>query len=199
MKYATPNWSICSTARTPCCGSVGRSNVGGLVPGSRPLSSSLSSLLVDPEAIRSVVALAVLSFLSGRYSVALLKTREAQFVDEKGLLVALETMYRSYSRLRRRRNSSAQTRQMTPMQLPANIPLEVMCQVEEIKPCGSTCQYSLLRTTAQSQRWMGVRDLQASMVSQFHNICAFDNGQQTYRCRANSTDRDFARARPHTH
>lgn len=44
------------------------------------------------------------------------------------------TIKASYSRAMRRKNSRAMTRQMTPMQEPANMPRDLMCQLLARKP-----------------------------------------------------------------
>lgn len=51
------------------------------------------------------------------------------------------TRYASYSLCKRRRHSSTMTRQITPMQEPANFPFEVMRQVEEIKQESTVYQF----------------------------------------------------------
>src|ERR1700679_2193456 len=51
------------------------------------------------------------------------------------------TRNRSYSLTDRRKNSSSRTRQMTPMQEPANMPGEVMCHEEERKQASMVYQF----------------------------------------------------------
>lgn len=154
-KYATANCTMCSRARTVCsigegrnlsCSEHDRNGTGEVF-----VFAFVFVWEVVYGVLLAVLSLLLFSLLSGRQqdagsaevvvpaAAAAAAGEEAEEVFESesrylARILALRTMNESYSRPRRRRNSRLMTSRMTPMQEPANMPLEVMCQEEERKP-----------------------------------------------------------------
>lgn len=126
MKYATPNWTICRAALIICWRKLGRKGWGleSLVP-----KLSLRAVL-SPTLAKSLPLLVV--FPSEEL---LMEVVSWPLVAVMFWYLNWPTMYRSYSLPTRRRNSRDTTRRMTPMHDPANMPLEVICHEDEMKPC----------------------------------------------------------------
>jgi hypothetical protein len=122
IKYATAKAAICNSALVACCKRDGLNTPASELPFNNRLPMMPASLFP----VSSVDAL-------------------GEFADDTNLRWCSFMIYRSYSFPERRRNSRRITSRITPMQDPANMPLEVMCQLRERK--------------------------QESTVYQFHNIC----------------------------
>lgn len=145
MKYANPNWIMCRVARVSCWRKVGRR----IPPLEAPATALLCREIATPDKTR-VVKLGlppclglfwasaspeeVTSLLGVSPSSSLLP--DAVLILLRYLDWVLVTTYRSYSRPIRRTNSRNMTSRMTPMHEPANIPVEVILQVDEMKPGG---------------------------------------------------------------
>lgn len=130
-KYATANWSICNKARTICSMRVGRTRIdleeaaGGYVA----LAAAVDFCVPDASVLSDEDEAA--GFCAG--------------VRYRARICARWTIKASYSRAMRRKNSRAMTRQMTPMQEPANMPRDLMCQLLERKPISFVSLFWLYR------------------------------------------------------
>lgn len=121
-KYATPKVTICNRDRSVCCKSVGER---------RPPTS-----LGDPLASvgLELVGSSVNSLPTGcEFAAAMAEVPKPSLLNRDGW----PAMCLSNSRPRRRRNSRDITRRITPIHEPANIPLDVIRHVDEMKPIPS--------------------------------------------------------------
>lgn len=125
IKYATANCNICMRARISCSTRVGRTGTSA----AGQLGAFPAEGCADEEAFVPVATSSASEAAAG------VEGWDCT-VRYWALRRARRRMKASYSRPTRRRNSRQITRRMTPMQEPANMPLEVMCHCLERKPFG---------------------------------------------------------------
>lgn len=133
IKYATANCSMCSRARTSCSVGLGRMVGGGVVAGGGAVAVFVDTVGLWPLG-GDVGAEEDERHGAGAGDEAVVDASVGDRDRYWCRSLARRMMNASYSRPMRRRNSRISTRQMTPMQEPANSLVEVMCQVEERKP-----------------------------------------------------------------
>lgn len=140
-KYATANCSICSSARMSCSKRLGRTRTAC----DRELSTAAGVVPLVAVAVAMVVFCVPDCSLSLPVPLPLPSPLTMPLSDDGdgtcsggvrhwAFIWARWTMKASYSRATRRRNSRMMTRQMTPMQEPANMPRDRMCQLLATKP-----------------------------------------------------------------